>query len=577
MKETKLFAPLNKMPFTTAGSKFTLSTTNGGNDSFGYGKLWLGTNHSGGRNRKCKMFRVQLTYKGRLIPCAYVSTPTELRMESDFGCVKFCFPEPHVLCFKGEGDVGLRIYGPMGPQHESCRDMLDGTYQICWTSMNNWLFVPVSGKMHMECPYDYVGTKSKFVSCDYEKDGDTPFESVIEETFLYAQRRPSYPAYEQGLADSTARWEDFLENSCPDSAGIDPQFRQVAAWVAWTHIAYPEYNNMYKRPMFRSQQECMPFAMAWHQYYHACTFRKNKAFAWDLIESLFEHIREDGQLPDSVADETCQFNGCKPPIQGFTFNWLLDHSDVFEGCNERLAPLADKLEKNLGWWMNTHDLNHNGIPEYQHSDESGLDDSSAFKDPPVEAPDLCAYLAHGFEALARFRKILGDDAAYEKNMAQSKVFIDHLVNVMWNGSKFSPICARDGSVIDSWSIMCYIPVILGKRLPEEIREKLVADLMNEEMYLSPYGIRTESISSFDFQGLWTLGAVIAPLQFIIINGIDACGHFEDAAEAARRYVSFEDNFGLDIGDCTDDRLWLHNLYCSWNASIALFLGTRFLK
>lgn len=577
MKQTKLFAPLSKMPFTTAGSNFTLSTTNGGNDSFGYGKLWLGNNHSGGRNRKSKFFRVQLTYKGRLIPCAYVSTPTELRMESDYGCVKFCYPEPHLLCFKGEGDVGLRIYGPMGPQHEACRDLLDGTYEICWSNMNNWLFVPISGKFHMDAPYNYVGTRSNYVSADYEKDGDTPFEGIIEESLLYARRRPSYPTYEQGLADSTARFKDFLDNTCPNSAGMPQEFRELAAWVTWTHIVYPNDVTRYKRTMIRSQQECLPFCMAWHQYYHACTFRNDKALVWDLLESLYEHILPNGQLPDSVADDYCQYNGCKPPIQGFTFNWLLDHSNVFEGENERLAALTEKFESNLNWWMTTHDLDHNGIPEYQHSDESGLDDSSAFKDPPVESPDLCAYLALSFEALARFKKILGDEAAYEKNMAQSKVFIDHLVNVMWNGEKFDVIAARDRSVIDSYSVMCYIPAILGERLPESIREKLVADLMNEEMFLSPYGIRSESISSFDFQGLWTLGAVIACIQFFAIIGIEACGHFDDAAEATRRYIEFQDKFGMDIGDCTDDRLWLHNLYCAWNASIALFLGTWFLK
>ncbi|MBR2521353.1 MAG: hypothetical protein IKE62_04125 [Oscillospiraceae bacterium] len=576
MKKTNLFAPLNKMPFTTAGSKFTLSTTNGGDDSFGYGKLVLGTNHSGGRNRKCKFFRVQLTYKGRLIPCAYTSTPTELRMESDYGCVKFCYPEPHLLCFKGEGDVGLRIYGPMGPQHESCRDMLDGTWQICWTSMNNWLFVPISGKFTMDAPYDYVGTQSKYICADYEKDGDTPFEGIIEESALYAQRRPSYPSYEQGLKDSTDRFNAFLENTAP-CGGVSDEFRTLAAWVAWTHIAYPEKHNNYRYTMIRSQQECMPFAMAWHQYYHACTFRKDKELVWEFIQSLFAHIREDGMLPDSVNDDSCQFNGCKPPIQGFSFIWLMDHTDIFEGENERIAPLADKLEQNLGWWMRTHDLDHNGIPEYQHSDESGLDDSSAFKAPPIESPDLVAYMAMGYEALSRFRKMLGDEAAAEKHMASSKALLDYLVNKMWDGEKFTVRAVRTGELIDTWSIMIYLPAILGKRLPENIREKLCADIMNEDMYLAPTGIRTESASSFDYAGLWTLGAVIPPIQFIVCTGLDACGHPEFAAEATRRYVKFLTDDGFDIGDCTDNRLWLHDLWCSWTASIGLFLGTWFLK
>ena len=72
MKENNLFAPLSKIPFTTAGSRMILNTTPGGNDTLGYGKLMLGSNHSGGTNRKCRFFHVQLTYKGRLIPCVQI-------------------------------------------------------------------------------------------------------------------------------------------------------------------------------------------------------------------------------------------------------------------------------------------------------------------------------------------------------------------------------------------------------------------------------------------------------------------------------------------------------------------------
>ncbi len=576
MKETKTLAPLSKMPFTSAGSKLVLSTTSGGDDSFGYGKLMIGSNHPNGGSRTIRMFRVQLTYKGRLIPCAYVTTPTELRMESDYGCVKFCFPEPHLLCFKGEGDVGLRIYGPMGPQHESCRNMLDGTWQICWTNMNNWLFVPVSGKFTMDAPYDYRGTKSKYICADWVQEGDTPLEGIIQESNLYAVRRASYPGYEEGLKASTAVFNEFLENAVPAATGLDENFRTKAAWIAWAHLAYPEDGTKYKHRMFR-MSESMPAAMAWHAYYHNCTFSKDKELAWDLIQSLFSLQRPDGQLPDSIFDDIAKYHACKPPIQGFSFIWLMDHTDIFKGEKERLAALAPKLEKNLDWFMRTHDLDHNGIPEYQHSDECGWDDSSAIKDPPVESPDFVAYLALGFEALSRFETILGHDEAAAKHMAQSKAFVDHLVNVMWDGEKFNARTAGTFRTIDSWSIMLYFPIMLGKRLPEEIREKLCADLMNEDMFLSPHGIRTESISSFDYEGRWTLGTVLAPVQFIICCGLEECGHHEHAEEITRRYVKFLADFGFDIGDCMDERLWLHNMWCSWPASIILFLAEQYLK
>jgi len=36
-------------------------------------------------------------------------------------------------------------------------------------------------------------------------------------------------------------------------------------------------------------------------------------------------------------------------------------------------------------------------------------------------------------------------------------------------------------------------------------------------------------------------------------------------------------FGFDIGDCTDSRLWLKNLWCGWTSSISLFLATYYMK
>ena len=55
--------------------------------------------------------------------------------------------------------------------------------------------------------------------------------------------------------------------------------------------------------------------------------------------------------------------------------------------------IYDKLYKQINYWLEYHDCNNDGIPEYHHGNDSGYDNSTVFiNNFVVDSPDLTAYL-----------------------------------------------------------------------------------------------------------------------------------------------------------------------------------------
>ena len=64
-----------------------------------------------------------------------------------------------------------------------------------------------------------------------------------------------------------------------------------------------------------------------------------------------------------------------------------------ELSKEQLVEAYDKLSKWTKWWLTCRYMNHDGIYEYTHGNDSGWDNASAFDLlPPVDSPDLQALL-----------------------------------------------------------------------------------------------------------------------------------------------------------------------------------------
>ena len=131
----------------------------------------------------------------------------------------------------------------------------------------------------------------------------------------------------------------------------------------------------------------------------------------------------------------------------------------------------------------------------------------------------------------------------------------------------------------------FIPLLLGERLPGDIREKLVKELMTEGRWLTKYGFAGESTDSDRYVPVgWLAGPLLAPIHLLTCLGLSNSGYKAEAAEITRRYCRtlINANFAMIIDaqtglDCSEGR-W-SNRYpnrMSWTAMVFLVLGSLFL-
>ena len=91
---------------------------------------------------------------------------------------------------------------------------------------------------------------------------------------------------------------------------------------------------------------------------------------------------------------------------------------------------------------------------------------------------------------------LNDKTEFWKN--KSSEFLKILINEFWNGEKFISKKVEGNKkipVTKGDSLISYIPLILGKLLPENISDKMISDLKESGRFLTDYGLATESLKS----------------------------------------------------------------------------------
>ena len=134
------------------------------------------------------------------------------------------------------------------------------------------------------------------------------------------------------------------------------------------------------------------------------------------------------------------------------------------------------------------------------------------------------------------------------------------------------------AVTDGNCLLDFLPLVLGNRIPYEIREKMMTALCKDGGYLSSNGFATESVSSpyYISNGYWR-GPIWAPSTWLLIYGLRECGEKELALLTAKRFCDmcakegFAENFDAVTGEGLRDRAY------TWTSSIFLLLANFLLE
>jgi glycogen debranching enzyme len=149
-----------------------------------------------------------------------------------------------------------------------------------------------------------------------------------------------------------------------------------------------------------------------------------------------------------------------------------------------------------------------------------------------------------------------------------------MIAVFWDGEKFISKNAITGkNNAQSQSLMSYLPIILGERLPAKISNKMIADLKKPGYLVTPYGIASESPQSklYNPDGYWR-GPIWAPATLLIIDGLKSLKENNLAEELAKRFCNtcnkngFAENFNALSGEALRDPAY------TWTSSIFLILA-----
>ena len=508
-------------------------------------------------------------YGGREVGYAVRMTPTELILTTAYGQIRACMADDHLLLLRGENGLSLKLYNNQMRAREQMKMRAGGAWEGVFRWRCSLVLDPLAGTLEMDAPWDGERQTTPRFAGLVRPGPDGTFLLAVDESIYAGRLRERYPAYAEALADVTADWESFLSKIPP----VDPELenaRLEAAWCLWSYLLNP--SGYVRRPHI--MMAASSIASSWQMNHNAAALRDDLPLALDLLSNMFDHIGALGQLPDMVDDGRCMAQAIHPPTQGWSLLWIMQKHDLAkEARREQLEFLYDGFARWVNWFFLARDDDHDGLPQYDNGDEIGFDDCSPFQfHTTLVTPDLSAYLVLLYDCLAKLADILGKPAERDGWAAKADALTKLLIEKLWNGERFVAITNHSHEVVATDSVVYYLPLVLGKRLPREIIDKLCADLLVEGEFLTPFGLGVEKLESdfFRLSGM-SRGWVLPASNLLILTGMYDVGKVEEAKMIARRYCDACAKWGISM--LLDPIRGTPNGFaCSWSANTFLVLA-----
>jgi len=532
---------LNNNAFCRAGASFGIygrpmrHASPGKLQEWGTTDLFLGSRRSAISTLPDNTFMKLIPmYKGERIAFAVQTTATELIVDTAYGQIRFCFADPGLILVKGENGLSLFLEKDLGI-HQMMRPRGDKGYELPIQYVCSFVFYPVKGDLNIRADWDYERLSTPVIRGLQAPDENGDFLMAIEEFHMHGRVRESYPAYEEAVADVTADWETFLALQPKLSAEYEAEGKR-AAYATWSNIVNPS-GLMKRRHIYMWRTD---FASAWQMCQNAVAVKNNVPLMKDFLLNMLDGQGPTGQLPDTFGDGKGQYQMIKPPIHGWALEILMETHDFRTAfTEEELTRLYEGYAAWEEWLLDYRDDDGDGILQMEHGDETGNDDSPLFNDTyAVDVPEMNAFAALLAEKLGNLAGLLGRTDDAEKWAKKSTELIDKMIERFWTGERFVAYDHLEpGRVIDVPCLQFFRPIVLGKRLPQEIIDRMAADLEADGRYLTVAGLCTNDLSQLPFAEPGSGNAKILPADnLLIITGLYRAGKTELAKKLARRYM-----------------------------------------
>ena len=563
-----------KYMFTRRGAYFGISSDIGTRytgTAYQSAKLYIGSRRgmpTGNPEQGKDLVWLTPMYQGRELGYAVRMTPTELILTTACGEIRACMADDHLLLLRGDDGLSLELSGQMRP-----REQMKPRGSKAWEGVFRWrcslVLDPLTGTLDMDAPWDGETQTTPRFRGVVEPDADGHFLLAVDESIYAGKLRASYPSYDDALADVTADWERFLAKIPP----VDPPLQNArleAAWCLWSYLLNP--SGYVRRPHI--MMAASSIASSWQMNHNAAALRDDLPLAIDLLSNMFDGISPVGQLPDMVDDGRCMAQAIHPPTQGWSLLWIAQKHDLAKELQrEKLEFLYDGFRRWVSWFFLARDDDHDGLPQYDNGDEIGFDDCSPFQfHTTLVTPDLAAYLVLLYDGLALMAEALGMPEAAKDWTGRGDALTQLMLDKLWNGERFVAVTNHNHEVVATDSVVYYLPLVLGKRLPQAVIDKMTADLLVEGDFLTPFGLCVEKLESefFRLSGM-SRGWVLPASNLLILTGMYNAGKAAEAKKIARRYCDACAKWGVSM--LLDPIRGTPNGFaCSWSANTFLVLA-----
>jgi hypothetical protein len=392
------------------------------------------------------------------------------------------------------------------------------------------------------------------------------WEATLEEIDAAAEPLVVTRTFEEVVAANGRTFTAYVDAIAPWRSERTPA-AELAAYVLWSATVAPE--GLATRESVLMSMHWMDKLWSWDHCFNAVALAGGEPdAALDQFLAPFDHQDATGAIPDSVTHSEVLYNYVKPPIHGWALRRLRARASRALTTAE-LTEIHVRLSRWSSFWLDRRRAPGHALPYYQHGNDSGWDNATTFdRDRVIESPDLAAFLSIQLEVLADLSDELGLPSQEWRTHADE--LRSALLDQLWTGTEFVAVGATSGATSTATSLLNLLPLVLGERLPEDVRHALAARL---EVHLTDWGPATEPLDSphYEDDGYWR-GPIWAPSTALIESGLRDSGFFELADAVSARFRAlceksgFAENFDARTGSGLRDRAY------TWTAAVYLLLA-----
>ncbi|HSB95128.1 MAG TPA: trehalase family glycosidase, partial [Spongiibacteraceae bacterium] len=210
--------------------------------------------------------------------------------------------------------------------------------------------------------------------------------------------------------------------------------------------------------------------------------------------------------------------------------------------------------------------------------DSGWDNATVFvHGVPLKSPDLAAFLCLQMQCLAEVAQRLDKPRAARQWQRRAAASLQKLLARYWRGDSFIAFGPADNVASEGDSLLLFLPIVLGRQLPAEIATRLVAGLRDEQRFLAPFGMASESFTSplYRADSYWR-GPGWAPATLLIVEGLAELGEHFLARAIAQRFCAAVQKSGCAENFDVFTGRGLRDPAHTWTASVFLILARDYL-